>query len=50
MNTAKEKGYDAGKQVSDIKRHLTIYNNSLIHASEITTANITDHLGAIQMC
>ncbi|MGH1286441.1 transposase [Bacillus toyonensis] len=47
---AKEKGYDAGKQVSDIKRLIAVDTNGLIHAIEITTANITDHLGAIQMC
>ncbi|EJP81684.1 hypothetical protein IC1_06135 [Bacillus cereus VD022] len=47
--TAKEKGYDAGKKVSGIKRHIAVDTNGLIHAIEITTANITDRLDTIQM-
>nr|WP_144509155.1 IS5 family transposase [Bacillus mycoides] len=47
---AAEKGYDAGKKVSGIKRHIAVDTNGLIHAIEITTANITDRKGAIQMC
>ncbi|AHA69701.1 transposase [Bacillus thuringiensis] len=47
---ADEKGYDAGKKVSGIKRHIAVDTNGLIHAIEITTANITDREGAIQMC
>ncbi|WP_180230648.1 transposase, partial [Bacillus thuringiensis] len=47
---AGEKGYDAGKKVSGIKRHIAVDTNGLIHAIEITTANITDREGAIQMC
>ncbi|MGQ7188117.1 transposase, partial [Escherichia sp. HC-CC] len=46
----KEKGYDAGKKVSGIKRHIAVDTNGLIHAIEVTTANITDREGAIQMC
>lgn len=48
--TAEEKGYDAGKKVSGIKRHIAVDTNGLIHTIEITTANITDRKGAIQMC
>ncbi|MEB4844451.1 transposase, partial [Paenibacillus jamilae] len=48
--TAEKKGYDAGKKVSGIKRHIAVDTNGLIHAVEVTTANITDRLGAIQMC
>jgi len=47
---ASEKGYDAGKKVSGIKRHIAVDTNGLIHAIEVTTANITDREGAIQMC
>lgn len=46
---AEEKGYDAGKKVSSIKRHIADING-FIHATLVTTANITDRLGAIQMC
>ncbi|OUB17554.1 hypothetical protein BK708_21750 [Bacillus thuringiensis serovar yunnanensis] len=48
--TAEEKGYDVGKKVSGIKRHMAVDTNGLVHAIEITTANITDRLGAINMC
>jgi len=44
---AGEKGYDAGKKVSGIKRHIAVDTNGLIHAIQITTANITDREGAI---
>ncbi|WP_142345302.1 transposase [Bacillus cereus] len=40
--TKREKSYDAGKKVSEIKRHIAIDTNGLIHAIEVTTANITD--------
>ncbi|MEB9915116.1 IS5 family transposase [Bacillus cereus] len=48
--TAGEKGYDAGKKISGIKRHIAVDTNGLIHAIQITTANITDREGTIQMC
>ncbi|CCW05688.1 Mobile element protein [Bacillus sp. GeD10] len=44
---AGEKGYDAGKKVSGIKRHIAVDTNGLIHAIDVTTANITDREGAI---
>jgi transposase len=47
-DTADEKGYDAGKKVSGIKRHIVVDTNGLPHAIEITTANITDREGALQ--
>ncbi|MBG9491814.1 transposase, partial [Bacillus thuringiensis] len=37
------------KKVSGIKRHIAVDTNGLIHAIEVTTANITDREGAIQM-
>ncbi len=48
-DTAKEKGYDAGKKVSGIKRHIAVDTNGLPHAIAITTANVTDRAGAIEM-
>ena len=45
---AKEKGYDGGKKISGIKRHITIDTQGLPHALEITTANITDKKGALE--
>ncbi len=48
-DTAKEKGYDAGKKVSGIKRHIAVDTNGLPHAIHVTTANVTDRSGAIAM-
>ena len=48
-DTATEKGYDAGKKVSGIKRHLAVDTNGLPHGVEVTTANITDRDGAISL-
>ncbi len=46
-DTAKHKGYDAGKKVSGIKRHIAVDTQGLPHAIGVTTANITDRNGAI---
>ena len=46
-DTAEKKGYDAGKKVSGIKRHLVVDTNGLPHAIEVTTADITDRAGAL---
>lgn len=48
-DTAEEKGYDAGKKVSGIKRHIAVDTQGLTHAIYVTTANITDRDGAIAM-
>lgn len=48
-DTAKEKGYDAGKKVSGIKRHIAVDTNGLPHAIHVTTANVTDRAGAIEL-
>jgi len=48
-DTAEEKGYDAGKKVSGIKRHIVVDTLGLPHAVLVTTANVTDRDGAIQM-
>jgi transposase len=47
-DTADEKGYDAGKKVSGIKRHIVVDTNGLPHAIAVTTANVTDREGALQ--
>ena len=46
-DTAEEKGYDAGKKVSGIKRHVAVDTQGLPHAIAVTTANITDRAGAL---
>jgi transposase len=48
-DTAEQKGYDAGKKVSGIKRHIAVDILGLPHAICITTANITDRDGAVIM-
>ncbi|MBI1888971.1 MAG: IS5 family transposase [Candidatus Spechtbacteria bacterium] len=48
-DTAEEKGYDAGKKVSGIKRHIAVDTQGLPHGIEVTTANITDRAGAIAL-
>ena len=47
-DTAETKGYDAGKKVSSIKRHIAVDTQGLPHAIHITT-NVTDRDGAIAM-
>jgi transposase len=46
--STENKGYDAGKKVSGIKRHIVVDTNGLPHAVAITTADITDREGAVQ--
>ena len=41
------KGYDAGKKVSGIKRHIAVDTHVLPHAIFITTANVTDRAGGL---
>ena len=48
-DTAENKGYDAGKKVSGIKRHIAVDTHGLPHTIHITAANITDREGAIEM-
>lgn len=48
-DTAENKGYDAGKKVSGIKRHIAVDTQGLPHAIHVTTANITDREGAVEM-
>ena len=46
---AEEKGYDAGKKISGIKRHLVVDSKGLPHLLSITTANISDKAGAKEL-
>ena len=47
-DTASVKGYDAGKKVSGIKHHIAVNTQGLPHAIALTTAEVTDHKGALQ--
>ena len=48
-DTAQSKGYDAGKKVSGIKRHIAVDTQGLPHAIAVTTADINDRNGALLM-
>ncbi len=41
------KGYDAGKKVSGIKRHIAVDTQGLPYAMAVTTADVTDRKGAL---
>lgn len=47
-DSAERKGYDAGKKVSGIKRHIAVDTQGLPHAMYVTTANVTDRAGALK--
>jgi transposase len=46
---AESKGYDAGKKVSGIKRHLAVDSRGLPHLLHVTTADVRDKAGAKEM-
>ena len=46
-DTAMEKGDDAGKKVSGIKRHIAVDTQGLPHALAVTTADVTDRKGCL---
>ena len=46
---ARQKGYDGGKKISGIKLHIGVDTNGLPHALFVTTANVTDRDGAVEM-
>ena len=48
-DTAGHKGYDAGKKVSGVKRHIAVDTQGLPHAIHVTTADVTDRAGALVM-
>lgn len=47
-DTADLTGYEAGKKVSGIKRHIAVDTQELPHAVAVTTAEVTDRKGALQ--
>jgi transposase len=47
-DTATQKGDDAGKKVSGIKRHIAVDTQGLPHAVAVTTAEVTDRKGMLQ--
>ena len=47
-DTAEEKGYGGGKQVSGIKRHVAVDTHGPSHAIQATPANVTDRAGALE--
>ena len=47
-DSAENKGYDAGKKVSGIKRHVAVDSQGLPHAIHVTTADVTSTLRKIQ--
>jgi len=49
-DSADHKGYDAGKKVSGIKRHIAVDTQGLPHAVAVavTTVEVTDRKGALQ--
>lgn len=47
-DTAEHKGYDAGKRVSGIKRHIVVDTQGLPHAIHLTTAQVGDRAGALE--
>jgi transposase len=46
-DSAEQKGYDAGKKVSGIKRHIAVDTQGSPHAIAVTTAEVTDRSGAL---
>ena len=48
-DTARVKGYDAGKKKSGIKLHIGVDVLGLPHTIFITAADVTDRMGALQM-
>ncbi len=48
-DTAEETGYDGGKKIKGIKRHIAVDTQGLPHAIAVTTADVGDRDGAITM-
>ena len=46
-DTAMEKGYDAGKKVSGIKRHIAVDTQGLPYALVVITADVADRKGCL---
>lgn len=47
-DTAEQKGFDGGKLVSGIKRHIGVDTQGLPHMVLVTTANVPDRAGALE--
>jgi transposase len=47
-DTAEQKGFDGGKLVSGIKRHIGVDTQGLPHMLLVTTANVPDRVGALE--
>ena len=47
-DTAEQKGFDGGKRVSGIKRHIGVDTNGLPHMIHVTTTNVTDRAGTLE--
>jgi transposase len=47
-DTAGQKGYDAGKKDSGLKRHIAVDTQGRPHAIAVTTAEVTDRKGALE--
>ena len=47
-DTAGLKGYDAGKQISGIKRYIAVDTQGLPHAVAVTKSDVTDRKGGLQ--
>jgi len=47
--TAEEKGYDGGKKISGIKIHVGVDTLGLPNSIHVTTADVTDRKGALEM-
>jgi transposase len=45
-DTAQGRGYDAGKKVSGLKRHIAVDTQGLPHTIAVTTADVNDRNGA----
>lgn len=48
-SSGENKGYDAGKKISGIKRHIVVDTNGLPHGIHLTSANVTDRDGAVAL-
>ena len=46
-DAAMEKGCNADKKVSDIKRHIAVDTQDLLHTLAVTTADVTDREGCL---
>jgi transposase len=47
-DTAEQKGFDGGKMITGIKRHIGVDTNGLPHLIHVTTATVTDRAGALE--